>query len=104
MGHFYKRYSTIFPENIKVCSRTTLEQFFRFFSWNCLGIVLKVSFRTLLVLELFYNKCCAFARTIVEQSIVLYNVLQLSHIQSRPFLEQFQSSYRTQLYEILELF
>ena len=45
-----------------------------------------------------------FARTIVEQNIVPYNVLQLSHKHSRTFLEQFQSSSRTQFYKILELF
>ena len=101
MGHFYKRYSTIVPEKIlKVCSRSTLEQFFRFFFWNCLGIVLKVSFRTLLVLELIYNKCCAFTRTIVEKNIVLYKILQLSHKHSRTFLEQFQSSSRTQFIKL----
>ena len=45
-----------------------------------------------------------FARTIVEQNIVLNNVLQLPHKLSRTFLEQFQSSSRTQFYKIVELF
>ena len=45
-----------------------------------------------------------FARTIVEQSIVPYNVLQLSHKHSGTFLEQFLSSSRTQFYKIEELF
>ena len=37
-----------------------------------------------------------FARTIVEQNSVPYNILQLSHKHSRTFLEQFQISSRTQ--------
>ena len=45
-----------------------------------------------------------FARTIVVQNIVPYNVLQLSHKHSRILLEQFQSSSRTQFYKIEELF
>ena len=53
MGYFYKRYTTIFPEKIlKVSSR---KQFF-IFVLELLGIVLKESSRTFLVLELFFNK------------------------------------------------
>ena len=44
-----------------------------------------------------------FARTIVEQNIVPYNVLQLSHKHYRPFLELFQSSSRKQFYKIEEI-
>ena len=45
-----------------------------------------------------------FARPIVEQNIVPYNVLQLSHKHSGTFLEQFLNSSRTQFYKIQELF
>ena len=39
-----------------------------------------------------------FARSIEEHNIVPYNVQQLSHKHSRTYLEQFQSSSRTQFY------
>ena len=45
-----------------------------------------------------------FARTIVEQNIDPYNVLQLSDKHSRTFLEQFQIRVRTKFYKIEELF
>ena len=54
-----------------ICSRTVLGNFFRIF-WN-------FSRTNLLTL----------ARTFVEQKIVPFNVLHLSHKRSRTYLEQF---------------
>ena len=82
MGHIMSDVLQLFHKNSKdlfwncsrtnlICSRTVLGIFFRTF-WN-------FSRTNLLTL----------ARTIVEQKIVPFNVLHLSHKCSRTYLEQF---------------
>ena len=71
---FHKNFTDLFwncsRKNL-ICSRTVLGKTFRIF-WN-------FSKTNLLTL----------ARTIVEQKIVPFNVLHLSHKHSRTYLEQF---------------
>ena len=71
---FHKRSKDLFwncSRTKLICSRTVLGNFFRIF-WN----FSRTNFLT-------------SARTIVEQKIVPFNVLHLSHKHSRTYLEQF---------------